>query len=114
MWRPAERIKYPPQPGPWPDREEAAASLLFSPVWIGSTTLKQRTWVPAMVPWRATEDGFVVETIDVSNGGVGSDFVAGLKRAGQLVGRGASEAWVSSKTAVKGARAQRQSDDDED
>jgi len=59
MWRPSERIKYAPRPGPWPSREEAEASLLFSPVRVGSLELAQRTWVPAMVPWRATEDGVV-------------------------------------------------------
>ncbi|MDH4072930.1 MAG: NADH:flavin oxidoreductase [Gammaproteobacteria bacterium] len=63
MWRPAERIKYEPQPGPWPSREAAAASMLFSPVTVGPLTLAERTWVPAMVPWRATEDGVV--TADV-------------------------------------------------
>ncbi len=25
--------------------------------------LAQRTWVPAMVPWRATEDGYVTEEV---------------------------------------------------
>jgi 2,4-dienoyl-CoA reductase-like NADH-dependent reductase (Old Yellow Enzyme family) len=33
--------------------------LLFSPVSLGPLALAHRTWVPAMVPWRATEDGFV-------------------------------------------------------
>jgi 2,4-dienoyl-CoA reductase-like NADH-dependent reductase (Old Yellow Enzyme family) len=33
--------------------------MLFSPVQVGPLTLAQRTWVPAMVPWRATEEGFV-------------------------------------------------------
>jgi 2,4-dienoyl-CoA reductase-like NADH-dependent reductase (Old Yellow Enzyme family) len=59
MWRPPERIQHQPTRGKVPTREEAAASRLFSPVAIGPLTLKQRTWVPAMVPWRATEDGFV-------------------------------------------------------
>jgi 2,4-dienoyl-CoA reductase-like NADH-dependent reductase (Old Yellow Enzyme family) len=59
MWRPAERIKYQPRPGEWPDRSAAESSLLFSPVQVGPVTLEQRTWVPAMVPWRATEDGHV-------------------------------------------------------
>ena len=63
MWRPKERIKYKPQPGPWPTRETAEASLLFSPVDIGPISLKQRTWVPAMVPWRATEDGFMTQEL---------------------------------------------------
>lgn len=47
----------------WPTREEAAASRWFSPVKIGSLTLAERTWVPAMVPWRATEDGFVTPEV---------------------------------------------------
>ena len=63
MWRPVERVKYAPQPGSWPSREEAENSLLFRPVLIGPETLLQRTWVPAMVPWRATEDGFVTSDI---------------------------------------------------
>ncbi len=63
MWKPPERIKYQAEPGRWPSRETAAASRLFSPVRIGGLTLESRTWVPAMVPWRATEDGFVTEDI---------------------------------------------------
>src|SRR5918999_670108 len=43
----------------WPTAEEAAGALLFRPVRVGPLTLESRTWVPAMVPWRATEDGFV-------------------------------------------------------
>lgn len=35
--------------------------MLFQPIRIGSIELESRTWVPAMVPWRATEDGFVTE-----------------------------------------------------
>src|SRR5262249_39706731 len=34
-------------------------SLLFQRIQIGPLTIENRTWVPAMVPWRATEDGFV-------------------------------------------------------
>ena len=63
MWRPKERIKYKPQPGPWPTRDAAEASLLFTPVDIGPISLQQRTWVPAMVPWRATDDGFMTEEL---------------------------------------------------
>ncbi len=63
MWRPSERIKYKPQPGPWPTREEAENSRLFSPIKLGPTTLQQRTWVPAMVPWRATEEGEVTQDV---------------------------------------------------
>jgi 2,4-dienoyl-CoA reductase-like NADH-dependent reductase (Old Yellow Enzyme family) len=61
MWRPPQRIKWKPAPGRWPTREEAARSLLFSPVAIGAMRLESRTWVPAMVPWRATEEGFITD-----------------------------------------------------
>ncbi|HZM86914.1 MAG TPA: NADH:flavin oxidoreductase [Blastocatellia bacterium] len=47
----------------WPTAEEADRSLLFTPVRAGSVTLESRTWVPAMVPWRATEDGLVTPEI---------------------------------------------------
>ena len=30
---------------------------------IGPISLAQRTWVPAMVPWRATDDGFVTQDV---------------------------------------------------
>ncbi|MEM7347300.1 MAG: NADH:flavin oxidoreductase [Chloroflexota bacterium] len=63
MWRPNERIKYQPQPGPWPTREEAETSLLFSTVPLGPISLQQRTWVPAMVPWRAPEVGRVTQNV---------------------------------------------------
>jgi dimethylglycine catabolism A len=46
-----------------PSRQEAAASRLFSPIAIGPTSLEQRTWVPAMVPWRATEEGYVTDEV---------------------------------------------------
>lgn len=57
MFKPAERIVHRPDPGRWPDAETAARSRLFSPVKVGPLTLASRTWVPAMVPWRATPDG---------------------------------------------------------
>ena len=63
MWKPAQRIKFHPAPGQVPTREAAAAAALFSPVAIGALQLEQRTWVPAMVPWRSNEEGFV--TTDV-------------------------------------------------
>jgi 2,4-dienoyl-CoA reductase-like NADH-dependent reductase (Old Yellow Enzyme family) len=59
MWRPPERIRHDAQPGRWPDAATAARSRLFSPVRVGGVQLPSRTWVPAMVPWRATEDGCV-------------------------------------------------------
>jgi len=63
MWKPPERIKYVPQPGRWPTAEEAAKAMWFSPVRMGPLTLEQRTWIPAMVPWRATDDGFVTDLV---------------------------------------------------
>ncbi len=63
MWRPPERIKYNAHGGDWPTATEAAASRLFSPVKVGPVTLAQRTWVPAMVPWRASDDGFVTPEV---------------------------------------------------
>ena len=63
MWKPAERIKYQVAGGNWPDRQQAEQSLLFSPVNIGTTQLQQRTWVPAMVPWRSNEQGEVTEDV---------------------------------------------------
>ena len=62
-WRPPERIRHDAAPGRWPTAAEAASSRLFSPISVGSVRLTSRTWIPAMVPWRATEDGFV--TTDV-------------------------------------------------
>ena len=47
----------------WPTAEEADRSLLFTPVNVGSVKLESRTWVPAMVPWRATDDGSVTSNI---------------------------------------------------
>ena len=66
MWRPPERIKYVAEPGRWPTRGEARRSRLFQPLALGRNgqcLLNERTWVPAMVPWRATEDGIVTPDI---------------------------------------------------
>ena len=63
MWRPPERIRWKPDAGQWPSAEEAAASRLFSPVAVGPMQLGSRTWVPAMVPWRATADGEVTPEV---------------------------------------------------
>lgn len=63
MWKPSERIRHRPDPGRWPSREEAAASRLFAPIRIGRLELASRTWVPAMVPWRATPDGEVTTAV---------------------------------------------------
>jgi 2,4-dienoyl-CoA reductase-like NADH-dependent reductase (Old Yellow Enzyme family) len=58
-----QRIRFTSTAGRTPTRAEARASRLFSPVAIGPLSLAQRTWVPAMVPWRATAEGFVTEDV---------------------------------------------------
>ena len=58
------RIRHPLPAARWPSEAEAARARWFSPLTIGARCVaEQRTWVPAMVPWRATDDGFV--TADV-------------------------------------------------
>ena len=54
---------HPLPPTRWPTREEAERSRWFSPVQIGRLQARTRSWVPAMVPWRATDDGFVTEDV---------------------------------------------------
>src|SRR5215470_12591065 len=63
MWHPENPIRHPIPETRWPSEEEAARSLLFTPIKLGPVTLESRTWVPAMVPWRATEDGFVTKDV---------------------------------------------------
>ena len=60
MWKPPEHIRHPLPPSRTPSAAEARASRLFSPLTLASgLVLSARTWVPAMVPWRATPEGFV-------------------------------------------------------
>src|SRR5215471_11792436 len=61
MWKFAHPIKHPIPDTHWPTAEEASESQLFQPIRIGPLMLASRTWVPAMVPWRATEEGFVTQ-----------------------------------------------------
>ncbi|HEY0876885.1 MAG TPA: hypothetical protein VGE10_00385 [Zeimonas sp.] len=61
MWRPPQKIVWKPRAGEWPTRERARSSPLFAPARIGPLSIAARTWVPAMVPWRATDDGFVTD-----------------------------------------------------
>jgi 2,4-dienoyl-CoA reductase-like NADH-dependent reductase (Old Yellow Enzyme family) len=63
MWRPPERVRHDSRPARWPSADEAAQSRLFSPIQVGAISLRHRTWVPAMVPWRATDDGFVTQDV---------------------------------------------------
>ncbi len=63
MWKPPERIKYQTIVEGWPTAEEAARSRLYSPLCATNLDLAQRTWVPAMVPWRASDDGDVTQDV---------------------------------------------------
>jgi len=56
--------RHPLPPEAWPDAAEAACSRLFSPLRLGSgLVLADRTWVPAMVPWRASAGGEVTPAV---------------------------------------------------
>ena len=61
MWKFRNPIRHSIPETRWPTAPEAAQSLLYQPIRIGPVDAESRTWVPAMVPWRATEDGFVTE-----------------------------------------------------
>lgn len=58
------RPRHPIPTESWPTAEQAAASRLFSPLDLKSgLRLPDRTWVPAMVPWRASPEGFVTQAV---------------------------------------------------
>ena len=63
MLQPPQRIPFKAAPGRIPTREEAEASRLFSPLEAGPLHLTSRTWVPAMVPWRADAEGHVTDAV---------------------------------------------------
>jgi 2,4-dienoyl-CoA reductase-like NADH-dependent reductase (Old Yellow Enzyme family) len=63
MWKFKNPIKHAILETRWPTAEEAENSLLYQPIRIGTVDAKSRTWVPAMVPWRATEEGFVTQEV---------------------------------------------------
>jgi len=63
MWKPLPLVKHALPETRWPTEEEAARSRLFSPVRLGPIEAAARTWVPAMVPWRASEDGVVTDEV---------------------------------------------------
>jgi 2,4-dienoyl-CoA reductase-like NADH-dependent reductase (Old Yellow Enzyme family) len=50
-------------PTTWPTAQQAEASRWFSPIDLGPTRAPTRTWVPAMVPWRATLEGEVTPDV---------------------------------------------------
>jgi 2,4-dienoyl-CoA reductase-like NADH-dependent reductase (Old Yellow Enzyme family) len=64
MWKPPDRIKHTLLDSRWPTADQAAKSKLFTPIsLVNGIALRERTWVPAMVPWRATEDGDVTPEV---------------------------------------------------
>ncbi|MEZ4399858.1 MAG: NADH:flavin oxidoreductase [Kofleriaceae bacterium] len=63
MWQPPERQKHALPLAPSPTRAEAAAARWFQPIALGPRTARTRTWVPAMVPWRASPDGEVTDAV---------------------------------------------------
>ncbi|AXY23203.1 NADH oxidase [Komagataeibacter saccharivorans] len=57
MWKPSDRIQWQSHA---PAASAAAAdSPLFRPVTVNRFALKTRSWYPAVVSWRASEDGHV-------------------------------------------------------
>ena len=64
MYLPRPRIRHPLPVLTEPTREEAQRSRLFSPLRLRSgLELHERTWVPAMVPWRASPEGEVTPEV---------------------------------------------------
>lgn len=63
MWVPPQRTKHALPAGDWPSQQEASDSLWFSPLRVGNLNLEQRTWIPAMVPWRSNEEGEVTQDV---------------------------------------------------
>ena len=63
MWKFANPIRHAIPETRWPRGAEAEQSLLYQPIRIGPIEATSRTWVPAMVPWRATEDGLVTPEV---------------------------------------------------
>lgn len=59
MWHPKNATRHALPEARWPSADEAARAHWFSPLRAGRLALERRTWVPAMVPWRASDDGLV-------------------------------------------------------
>jgi dimethylglycine catabolism A len=58
------RVRHPLLAARWPTRDEADRARWFSPIRLGPRCVAaDRTWVPAMVPWRATGDGYVTSAV---------------------------------------------------
>jgi 2,4-dienoyl-CoA reductase-like NADH-dependent reductase (Old Yellow Enzyme family) len=63
MWQPSDSIRHDLPVIRWPSAAEAQASRWFSPLSHQRLRLRTRTWVPAMVPWRATNEGVVTQDV---------------------------------------------------
>ena len=63
MWRPPDVRKHALPVFAVPGAAEAAAARWFQPIRVGPIELADRTWVPAMVPWRASDDGLVTARV---------------------------------------------------
>jgi len=63
MWKFKNPIRHAIPETRWPTAAEASLSLLYQPIRIGRLEAGSRTWVPAMVPWRATADGLVTPEV---------------------------------------------------
>jgi dimethylglycine catabolism A len=64
MWKPPQRVRHALPIVRNPSADEAARAALFSPLRLASgLVIHERSWVPAMVPWRATEEGFVTQDV---------------------------------------------------
>ena len=64
MWKPPERVRHALPVLRAPSADEAARSLLFSPLRLRcGVELRERTWVPAMVPWRSNDEGYVTTEV---------------------------------------------------
>ncbi len=64
MWKPLHRVRHALPVVDNPTAAEAARAALFSPLRLASgLEIEERSWVPAMVPWRATEDGRVTQDV---------------------------------------------------
>ena len=61
MWKFARPIRHKNRRNSLAHGGGSRSLRLFSPIQIGRLEARSRTWVPAMVPWRATEDGFVTQ-----------------------------------------------------
>ena len=63
MWTPPQRLRHSLPEGHWPTTEAAGQSRWFSPLQVGPMRVEQRTWIPAMVPWRSNLEGEVTEDV---------------------------------------------------